>query len=60
MCISVKNMDKAISCIVQDDALVLYLRGSHYYPLVPIDVERAATGVNTSIVIFGHATTYII
>ena len=53
-------MDKAISCIVQDDALVLYLRGSHYYPLVPIDVERAATGVNTSIVIFGHATTYII
>ena len=60
MCRSIKNMDKSILCMVQYDALVLDLHISHYDPLVPISVERADPGVNTSIVICVPATTYSI
>ena len=43
--------------MVQDDALVLYLREIHFDSLVPISVERAASGKNTSIVICEPSTT---
>ena len=41
----------------KNGTLVLYLREIYYYSLVPIAVERADSGVNTSIVICGPATT---
>ena len=57
MCYSIQNIDKEILCMVQDDALVLYLREIHFDSLVPISVERAASGKNTSIVICEPSTT---
>ena len=50
-------MNKAILCKGQYDVLVLYLCGSHYDTLVPITVECANTGMNTSMVICGTDTT---